>query len=172
LSAANKEKAVNKITTCLWFDQGKTREAAEFYASVFPDSHVTTALASPADNPSVKRGEEIMVEFTILGQSFVGLNGGPNFTPNEAVSFQVFTDTQEETDGYWDAIVGNGGKESDCSWCKDRWGFSWQIVPRALMDGMADSDPAAAKRVMEAMMTMQKIDIAAIEAARAGEPVA
>ncbi|MDQ2878188.1 MAG: VOC family protein [Pseudomonadota bacterium] len=157
-----------KMTTCLWFDRGKAREAAEFYASVFPDTHVSTALASPADNPSTKQGEEITVEFTLLGQSFVGLNGGPNFTPNQTVSFQVFTDSQEETDRYWNAIVDNGGAESMCSWCKDRWGFSWQIVPRALMAGMADPDRAAAKRVMEAMMTMKKIDIAAIEAARAG----
>lgn len=160
---------MTKMTTCLWFDKGQAREAAEFYASVFPDSHVATALASPADNPSTKRGEEITVDFTVCGQSFMGLNGGPNFKPNEAVSFQIFTDTQEETDRYWNAIVDNGGAESDCSWSKDRWGFSWQIVPRALMAGMADPDPAAAKRVMEAMMTMQKIDIAAIEAARAGE---
>ena len=158
-----------KMTTCLWFDHGQAREAAEFYASVFPDTYVGPALDSPADNPSTKRGDEITVEFTMLGQSFVGLNGGSRFSPNEAVSFQVFTDTQEETDRYWDAIVGNGGAESMCSWCKDRWGFSWQIVPRALMAGMSDPDPAAAKRVMEAMMTMRKIDIAKIEAARAGE---
>lgn len=158
----------SKMTTCLWFDKGQAREAAEFYASVFPDSHVATALASPADNPSTKRGEEITVEFTVCGQPFMGLNGGPNFKPNEAVSFQVFTDTQEETDRYWNAIVDNGGAESECSWCRDRWGFSWQIVPRALMAGMADPDPAAAQRVMEAMMTMQKIDIARIEAARTG----
>ena len=158
-----------KMTTCLWFDHGQAREAAEFYASVFPDTHVGGALASPADNPSTKGGQEITVEFTLLGQSFVGLNGGSNFSPNEAISFQVFTDTQEETDRYWNAIVGNGGAESMCSWCKDRWGFSWQIAPRALMAGMADPDPAAAKRVMEAMMTMRKIDIARIEAARAGE---
>jgi predicted 3-demethylubiquinone-9 3-methyltransferase (glyoxalase superfamily) len=160
---------MSKMTTCLWFDHGQARVAAEFYASVFPDSHVGTALDSPADNPSVKQGEEIMVEFTLLGQSFVGLNGGPQCKPNEAVSFQVFTDGQEETDRYWNAIVDNGGKPSDCSWCKDRWGFAWQIVPRALMAGMADPDPAAARRVMEAMMTMQKIDIAAIEAARQGD---
>jgi predicted 3-demethylubiquinone-9 3-methyltransferase (glyoxalase superfamily) len=158
-----------KMTTCLWFDQGKAREAAEFYASVFPDTHVGSGLDSPADNPSTKRGQEITVEFTLLGQSFVGLNGGSQFSPNQAVSFQVFTDTQEETDRYWNAIVGNGGTESMCSWCKDRWGFSWQIVPRALMAGMADPDPAAAKRVMEAMMTMGRIDIAQIEAARAGK---
>ena len=157
-----------KMTTCLWFDQGQARSAAEFYASVFPDTHVGPGLASPADNPSTRRGQEITVEFTLLGQSFVGLNGGSQFSPNQAVSFQVFTDTQEETDRYWAAIVGNGGAESMCSWCRDRWGFSWQIVPRALMAGMADPDPAAAKRVMEAMMTMGKIDIAQIEAARTG----
>ena len=158
-----------KMTTCLWFDHGRAREAAEFYASVFPETHVGPALDSPADNPSAKRGQELTVEFTLLGQSFVGLNGGARFSPNEAVSFQVFTDTQDETDRYWNAIVGNGGAESMCSWCKDRWGFSWQIVPRALMTGMADPDAGAAKRVMEAMMTMRKIDIAKIEAARAGE---
>ena len=160
------------MTTCLWFDRGQAREAAEFYASVFPDTHVGPALDAPADNPSTKRGQEITVEFTLLGQSFVGLNGGSQFSPNQAVSFQVFTDTQEETDRYWKAIVGNGGTESMCSWCKDRWGFSWQIVPRALMAGMAgmaDPDTAAAKRVMEAIMTMGKIDIAQIEAARAGK---
>jgi predicted 3-demethylubiquinone-9 3-methyltransferase (glyoxalase superfamily) len=158
-----------KMTTCLWFDHGKAREAAEFYASLFPDSYVGTGQNSPADNPSTRRGEEITVEFTVLGQSFVGLNGGSTYSPNEAVSFQVFTDTQEETDRYWNAIVGNGGAESMCGWCKDRWGFSWQIVPKALNDGMKGPDPAAAKRVMEAMMTMRKIDIARIDAARAGE---
>lgn len=156
-----------KMTTCLWFD-GQAREAAEFYASVFPDSHVGAPLAAATDYPAGKAGDELTVEFTLLGQSFVGLNSGPQFKPNEAVSFQVFTDSQEETDRYWNAIVGNGGAESECSWCRDRWGFSWQIVPRALMDGMADPDPAVAKRVMAAMMTMRKIDIAAIERARAG----
>jgi len=163
---------MNKITTGLWFDHGKAREAAEFYAATFPDSHVGSPHKAASDFPGGKQGDELTVEFTVLGQSFVGLNGGPTFTPNEAVSFQVFTDDQEETDRYWNAIVDNGGAESACSWCKDRWGFSWQIVPRALIAGMSDPDPAVAKRVMDAMMTMKKIDIATIERARAGEVVA
>lgn len=160
---------MNKITTCLWFDHGKAREAAEFYASIFPDSHVGSPNAAASDFPGGKQGDELTVEFTVLGQSFVGLNGGPIFTPNEAVSFQVFTDDQEETDRYWNAIVDNGGAESACGWCKDRWGFSWQIVPRALIAGMSDPDRAVAKRVMDTMMQMKKIDIATIERARAGE---
>ena len=161
----------NKLTTCLWFDKGQARDAAEFYASVFPDTRVGPALAAAADYPDGHQGDELTVEFTLLGQSFVGLNGGPAFKPNEAVSFQVFTEDQEETDRYWNAIVQNGGEESECSWCKDRWGFSWQIVPRALMAGMNNPDKQAAKRVMEAMMTMRKIDIAKIEAAERGETV-
>ena len=160
---------MNKMITCLWFDRGEAREAAEFYASVFPDSHVGKAHASAVDIPSAKVGEDLTVEFTVLGQAYIGLNGGPNFKPNEAVSFMVLTDNQEETDRYWDAIVGNGGEESACGWCKDRWGFSWQITPRVLLEATTDPDRAAAKRAMEAMMTMRKIDIATIEAARRGE---
>jgi predicted 3-demethylubiquinone-9 3-methyltransferase (glyoxalase superfamily) len=159
----------NKMTTCLWFDNGQARDAAEFYASLFPDSYVGSGQDSPADNPSTKQGDEITVEFTVLGRAFVGLNGGPHFTPSEAVSFMVLTDDQEETDRYWNAITGNGGQESMCGWCKDRWGFSWQITPRALLEANSDPDKAAAKRAFEAMMTMKKIDIARIEAARAGE---
>ena len=163
---------MSKMTTCLWFDQDKAREAAEFYAATFPDSHVGPGHASPSDNPSTRAGAELTVEFTVLGQSFVGLNGGSRFRPNEAVSFMVLTGDQEETNRYWNAIVENGGQASMCGWCKDRWGFSWQITPRVLLAATTDPDREAAKRAMDAMMRMQKIDIAAIEAARAGKPLA
>ena len=156
------------IATCLWFNKN-AEEAAKFYAATFPNSRITAVHKSPSDYPSGKTGDVLTVEFTVLGQPFVGLNGGPEFTFDEAVSFQVFTDTQEETDRYWNAIVAGGGQESVCGWCKDKFGLSWQIVPRALMEAMNDPDNAAAKRAMDEMMTMKKIDIATIEAARAGE---
>ncbi len=161
----------DKLVTCVWFDRGRAREAAEFYARTFPDSHVGTAMAAASDYPDGKQGDELTVDFTVLGRPFQGLNGGPHFKLNEAVSFVVLTDDQEETDRYWNAITQDGGQESECGWCKDRWGFSWQITPRALMRAMQNPDPAAAKRAMEAMMTMRKIDIAQIEAAERGEPV-
>jgi len=154
-----------KIQPCLWFNKN-AEEAARFYAATFPDSRVTAVHKSPSDYPDGQAGDVLTVEFTVLGQPFVGLNGGPAFTFDEAISFQVFTDTQEETDRYWNAIVSNGGQESECSWCKDKFGVSWQIVPRVLIDAINDADTAVAKRAMEAMMTMKKIDIARIEAVR------
>ena len=159
-----------KIATCLWFNKN-AEEAAKFYAATFPDSRVIAVHRSPTDYPNGKIGDVLTVDFTVLGQRFLGLNGGPAFTFDEAISFQVFTDTQEETDRYWNAIVGGGGSESMCSWCKDKFGLSWQIVPRMLMEAINDPDTAAAKRAMDAMMTMKKIDIATIEAARNGRTV-
>ena len=153
-------------TICLWFDS-EAEEAAHFYAQTFPDSAVTAVHRAPSDFPSGKAGDVLTVYFTVVGMSCMGLNGGPAFTHSEAFSFQIGTADQEETDRYWDAIVGNGGQESACGWCKDRWGVSWQITPRALTEALAAGGEEA-QRAFEAMMTMTKIDIAAIEAARRG----
>ena len=155
-----------KNTICIWYDKA-AEAAARFYAATFPDSKLTAIHKAPSDFPGGKKGQILTVEFTVLGIPCLGLNGGPIFKHTEAFSFQIATDTQEETDRYWNAIVGNGGQESACGWCKDRWGLSWQITPRALTDGMA-AGVEEAKRVFEAMMTMGKIDIAKIEKARRG----
>lgn len=158
---------IPKNTICLWFD-GDALEAAEFYAKTFPDSAVNAVHAAPSDYPSGKEGEVITVAFTVMGIPCLGLNGGPAFQHNESFSFQVATDDQAETDRLWNAIVSNGGKESECGWCKDKWGISWQITPRVLTETYTGTDRAAAKRVFEAMMGMGKIDVAKIEAARRG----
>lgn len=157
---------IAKNTICLWYDKD-AEEAARFYAATFPDSAVGAIFHAPADNPSTDAGAVLTVQFTVLGLPCLGLNGGPVFKHNEAFSFQIATDDQAETDRYWNAIVGNGGQESECGWCKDKWGVSWQITPRVLTDALAVGG-AEAKRAFEAMMTMKKIDVAAIEAARRG----
>jgi predicted 3-demethylubiquinone-9 3-methyltransferase (glyoxalase superfamily) len=155
-----------KNTICLWYDKD-AEAAARFYAETFPDSTVHAVRRAPADYPSGKAGDALVVEFTVVGVACIGLNGGPMIQHNEAFSFQIATENQEETDSYWNAIVGNGGKESECGWCKDKWGISWQITPRVLTEALA-AGGAEAKRAFAAMMTMKKIDVAAIEAARRG----
>jgi predicted 3-demethylubiquinone-9 3-methyltransferase (glyoxalase superfamily) len=158
-----------QLTTCIWYNH-TAEEAADFYVSLFPDGRITSVQRTPVDTPSQGAGEVIVVEFELMGQKFIGLNGGPQFPQTEAVSFTIHTDSQEETDKFWDAIVGNGGKESQCGWCKDKWGVNWQVTPNKLIElGLANPDAAAGKRVMEAMFGMKKIDIAAIEAAAAGK---
>jgi 2-polyprenyl-6-hydroxyphenyl methylase/3-demethylubiquinone-9 3-methyltransferase len=157
----------SKNTICLWYDKDAL-DAATFYAQTFPDSTVGAVHRAPGDYPAGQQGNVLMVEFTVMGIPCLGLNGGPGVQHNEAFSFQVTTDDQAETDRLWNAIVGNGGKEKECGWCQDRWGLSWQITPRVLLDAVTGTDRAAAKRAFEAMMTMKKIDVAAIEAARRG----
>jgi 2-polyprenyl-6-hydroxyphenyl methylase/3-demethylubiquinone-9 3-methyltransferase len=158
---------IPKNTICLWYD-GDALEAAEFYAKTFPDSAVSGVFRAPADFPGGKQGDVLTVDFTVLGIPCMGLNGGPAFKHSEAFSFQVATDDQAETDRYWNAIVGNGGQESECGWCKDKWGLSWQITPRVLTEAFTSPDREVAKRAFEAMMTMRKIDVAKIEAAVRG----
>lgn len=158
---------MSKNTICLWYDDA-AEEAANFYAKTFPDSRVIAVHRAPGDFPGGKEGQVLTVEFTVLGTPCIGLNGGPVFKHSEAFSFMVLTETQEETDRYWNAIVGNGGAESACGWCKDKWGLSWQITPRVLIEAYRGEDRAAAKRVFDAMMQMRRIDVATIEAARRG----
>ena len=158
---------IPKNTLCLWYDRDAL-EAATFYAATFPDSAVGAIHRAPGDFPSGKEGDVLTVDFTVFGMPCMGLNGGPAFRHSEAFSFQVATDDQEETDRYWNAIVGNGGQESECGWCKDKWGLSWQITPRVLTEAFNSPDRAVAKRAFDAMMTMRKIDVATIEAAVRG----
>lgn len=157
---------IAKNTICVWYNKD-AEAAANFYASVFPDSKVSAVHRAPGDYPDGKKGDVLVVQFTVCGVACMGLNGGPQFPQSEAFSFQIATDNQEETDRYWNAIVGNGGKESECGWCKDRWGVNWQITPRTLTEAMA-AGGAEAKRAFDAMMTMQKIDVAKIDAASKG----
>lgn len=157
----------SKNTVCLWYD-GNAEEAARFYAETFPDSSFGAVHRAPGDYPDGQQGDALVVEFTVAGIACIGLNGGPHFKHSEAFSFQIATDDQAETDRLWNAIVANGGQESECGWCKDRWGLSWQITPRVLTDAIANPDRAAAKRAFDAMMTMKKIDIATIEQALRG----
>ncbi|MEO5708091.1 MAG: VOC family protein [Alteraurantiacibacter sp.] len=156
-----------KAQICLWYEKDAL-EAAQFYSATFPDSAVGTCARAPSDNPSTPEGALLTVEFTVMGLPVLGLNGGPHFKQSEAFSFSIITEDQAETDRYWNAIVDNGGQESQCGWCKDRWGVSWQITPRVLMELYDNPDPAAQKRAFDAMMQMQKIDVATIEAALAG----
>ena len=158
---------ISKNTVCLWFNNDAL-EAAQFYAATFPDSEVKAVHRAPGDYPDGKQGDILVVDFTVAGIPCIGLNGGPAFKHSEAFSFQIATDDQAETDRLWNAIVGNGGQESECGWCKDKWGLSWQITPRVLTEAVMGGDPAAAKRAFDAMMTMRKIDVSAIEAARRG----
>lgn len=153
-----------KIVPMLWYP-GTAEDAAAFYVSLLPDSRIDQVVRATVDTPAAPKGAPMLVAFTLAGQPFSALNGGPQFTPNESVSFQILTDDQAETDRLWDAVTGNGGQESACGWCKDRWGYSWQITPRRLIDLIGDADPGRAGRAMQAMMTMRKIEIAAIEAA-------
>ena len=158
---------IAKNTICLWYDHD-AEEAARFYAEIFPDSSVGAIVLAPGDYPSGKKGNVITVNFTVLGIPCIGLNGGPEFKHNEAFSFQVATQDQEETDRYWNAIVNNSGQESECGWCKDKWGISWQIIPMVLLEASYSSDPVVAKRVFDAMLKMKKIDVAIIQAAVRG----
>lgn len=156
------------LITVIWFDHGQARPAAEFYMSLgLPDSHIEDAVRAPADNPSTAEGQELVVNFTLMGRAFSGLNGGPIFPQSEAVSFMIVTDDQDETDRLWNAIVGNGGRESACGWCKDQWGVNWQITPRRLLDLLSDPDPDRARAAFRAMETMTRIDIAALDHAAA-----